>query len=61
MNRRAIKYRDTNAAPGSDLHAALEAGDTQRAEQIYRQCEARLQFEQGNSTPRKEHHANGSH
>lgn len=47
MNKRSIKYRDTWAAPGSDLFAALEAGDTQRADAIYRECEARLKFEQG--------------
>ncbi len=39
MNHRSIRYRDTWAAPGSQLHAALEDGDTKRAEEIYRQCE----------------------
>lgn len=39
MNHRSIRYRDTWAAPGSQLHAAIEDGDTKRAEAIYRQCE----------------------
>lgn len=39
MNRRALPYRDTHAAPGSQLHAALEAGDKALAERIYQQCE----------------------
>lgn len=46
MNKRSIKYRDTWAAPGSDLFAALEAGDKQKAESIYQACEARLRLEQ---------------
>jgi hypothetical protein len=47
MHRKSIKYRDTWAAPGSDLFAALEAGDAKKADAIYAACEARLKFEQG--------------
>lgn len=34
-----IKYKDTTAAPGSKLHAALEARDMKLAEKIYKECE----------------------
>jgi hypothetical protein len=40
MNRRCIQYRDVKVAPGSDMFAALEAGDTKKAAAIYAQCEA---------------------
>lgn len=39
MNSKSIKYRDTWAAPGSQLHAALEAGDRVLAEKLYQQGE----------------------
>lgn len=47
MNARCIKYRDTYAAPGSELFAALDAGNKAKAESIYQACEARLRLEQG--------------
>jgi len=37
--RRPIPYKDTKAAPGSQLYAALEAGNKTLAERIYQQCE----------------------
>jgi hypothetical protein len=40
MHRNCIRYKDTTAAPGSQLHAALTDKDAPRAEAIYRQCEA---------------------
>ena len=42
MNKRCIKFRDTWAAPGSQLFEALEAGDTARADSIYTECEIAL-------------------
>jgi hypothetical protein len=39
MNKRSIRYRDTWAAPGSQLHAALTDGNKKLAESIYTQCE----------------------
>lgn len=39
MNRKSIKFKDTNAAPGSQLHAALLECDYIKAEKIYHQCE----------------------
>jgi hypothetical protein len=39
MNRRCIRYKDTWAAPGSQLHAALTDGNKKLAERIYLQCE----------------------
>lgn len=39
MHRNCIRYRDTWAAPGSQLHAALLDQDHERAASIYRQCE----------------------
>lgn len=40
MNARCIKYRDTWAAPGSQLFEVLDAGDTVRADSIYMECES---------------------
>jgi hypothetical protein len=39
MNKRSIRYRDTWAAPGSQLHAALEDGNKPLAEKIYAEWE----------------------
>jgi hypothetical protein len=39
MNKRSIQYRDTWAAPGSQLHAALTDGNKRLADSIYTQCE----------------------
>lgn len=39
MHRNAIKFKDTWAAPGSQLHAALEDRDLALARKIYDQCE----------------------
>jgi hypothetical protein len=39
MNKNAIRYRDVMVAPGSQLFEAIQAGDTQRAAQIYKRCE----------------------
>jgi hypothetical protein len=39
MNKRSIRYRDTWAAPGSQLHAALTEGNKKLAEKIYQDCE----------------------
>lgn len=40
MHRNAIRFKDTCAAPGSQLHAALEGKDFELARKIYDQCEA---------------------
>jgi hypothetical protein len=40
MHKKAIPYRDTHAAPGSQLHEALASGDTKKARTIYEQCES---------------------
>jgi hypothetical protein len=42
MNSKSIKYRDTTAAPGSQLYQALEDGDQAKAKAIYEQCEQDL-------------------
>lgn len=34
------RYKDVIVAPGTQMFEALEAGDSQAAEKIYRQCEA---------------------
>lgn len=47
MNKRSIKYRDTWAAPGSQLFEALEAGDMARADRIYKEYEIALRLSQG--------------
>ncbi|HDR9086275.1 TPA: hypothetical protein QDB10_002166 [Burkholderia vietnamiensis] len=39
MHIKAIKFKDTWAAPGSQLHAALEDKDLALARKIYDQCE----------------------
>ncbi|CAG9229378.1 hypothetical protein [Burkholderia vietnamiensis] len=39
MHIKAIKFKDTWAAPGSQLHAALEDKDLVLARKIYDQCE----------------------
>ncbi|MFW6855309.1 hypothetical protein ACODYM_28880 [Burkholderia gladioli] len=39
MHRNAIKFKDTWAAPGSQLHQALVDQNLKLAERIYRQCE----------------------
>jgi len=36
---RGIKYKDTTAAPGSKLYAALEVKDLKLAEKLYNECE----------------------
>jgi hypothetical protein len=57
MNHRAKKYRDTHAAPGSQLYAALEAGDKELAERIYQQCEReRIALEGPRVTPVHDKH-----
>ncbi|MGN8188572.1 hypothetical protein ACTJLD_21550 [Burkholderia sp. 22088] len=40
MHVKAIKFKDTWAAPGSQLHAALEGKDFELAREIYDRCEA---------------------
>lgn len=39
MHVKAKPYRDTWAAPGSQLFEALEAGDAKKAAEIYEECE----------------------
>jgi hypothetical protein len=39
MHVKSVPYKDTHAAPGSALFEALAAGDTDKAAQIYAQCE----------------------
>lgn len=34
---KTLPYKDVHAASGSQLYAALEAGDKQKAEQIYQE------------------------
>lgn len=41
------RFRDTWAAPGSQLHAALEEGAKAKASAIYNECERSLAKEQG--------------
>lgn len=36
---KCIRYKDTWAAPGSALHAALTDGDEKKAKSIYDDCE----------------------
>jgi hypothetical protein len=38
MSKQTIKYKDTKVAPGTQLYAAIEAGDTKAAEKIYKEC-----------------------
>lgn len=48
MNSKSIRYRDTYAAPGSQLFEALEAGQTRKANAIYLSCEyQRIALERG--------------
>lgn len=48
MNSKSIRYRDTYAAPGSQLFEALEAGQTIKAVDIYLSCEyQRISLERG--------------
>jgi hypothetical protein len=59
MHVKAIKFKDTWAAPGSQLHAALEDKDFELAKKIYDQCEedARKLLEKGDEmskTPTEE-------
>jgi hypothetical protein len=44
------RFKDTWAAPGSQLYAALEDGDRKKAAAIYDECEKRLAQEQGRLT-----------
>jgi hypothetical protein len=39
MNRRSIQFKDTWAAPGSQLHAALTDGNKKLALKIYHECD----------------------
>jgi hypothetical protein len=41
------RFKDTWAAPGSQLYAALEDDDRKKASAIYYECEKRLAIEQG--------------
>lgn len=41
MSTKYLRYRDVLVARGSDLYAALEAGNTKLAERIYKECEAK--------------------
>jgi uncharacterized protein (DUF1778 family) len=36
---KCLRYKDTWAAPGSQLYEALENGDKAKAEAIYQECE----------------------
>ena len=47
MNSRSIRYRDTWAAPGSQLFEALESGDRAKADQIYIKCEIDRRIAEG--------------
>ncbi|MEZ2310806.1 hypothetical protein AB6809_29600 [Paraburkholderia sp. RCC_158] len=51
MNNRSIRYKDTWAAPGSRLHAALEDGNKKLAEQIYQECERERAKLEGRDKP----------
>lgn len=42
MNRRSIQFKDTWAAPGSQLHQALTDGNKNLATKIYHECENNL-------------------
>jgi hypothetical protein len=46
MHKNAIRYRDTWAAPGSQLFEAVINAQHALAERIYRECEKRLTDEQ---------------
>lgn len=39
MHKNCIKYKDLYAAPGSDLHKALESKDMELAERLYQKGE----------------------
>jgi hypothetical protein len=41
------RFKDTWAAPGSQLYGALEDGDKRKAAEVYNECEKRLALEQG--------------
>jgi len=48
INRqRCIRFKDTWAAPGSALHAALTDGDKPKAIRIYNECERNRAKERG--------------
>lgn len=47
MNSKAIKFKDTWAAPGSQLHQALVDGDINLATKIYHACERDLKKLEG--------------
>lgn len=49
-NEMCKRFKDTWAAPGSQLYAALEDGDRKKADAIYNECEKRLAQEQGRLT-----------
>jgi hypothetical protein len=58
MNKRSIRYRDTWAAPGSQLHAALTEGNKKLAEKIYQDCEKdRAKLEAKGAAVRVSHYA----
>lgn len=48
--KNSIKYKDTYAAKGSQLHAALTEGDATKAKQIYNETTERMKA----LTPNKE-------
>jgi hypothetical protein len=49
VSSKSVKYKDILVAPGSQLFAAIEAGDTKGAEKIYKQVMA--EFHKHNPKP----------
>lgn len=49
-HKKCRRYRDTWAAPGSQLFEALEAGDRTRADRIYTICEMERSAREGTFT-----------
>ena len=47
MNKNCKRYRDTWAAPGSQLFEALEVGNPAKADQIYIECEVQRRIAEG--------------
>lgn len=47
MHKNSKRYRDTWAAPGSQLFEALESGDSKRAAYIYEVCEKERELREG--------------
>ena len=62
MKKPGIKYKDTLAMPGSELHHHLEAGDLKAAEKSYQEAEVRHRKLLGlEEKPKTKEAGNGKH